>query len=169
MIVRVRDAVERDLPEMVAIYNDVVVSTTALWNDDTVDVANRAAWLAERQGRGFPVLVAVLAGTGAVAGYASFGDFRAWDGYRHTVENSIYVRADLRGRGIGCALLPALIDRAEALGKHVMIAGIERSNDASLRLHARFGFQPGGVLREVGFKFGRWLDLVLVQRPLAGR
>jgi phosphinothricin acetyltransferase len=164
MSVRIRDAQERDLLGMLAIYNDVVATTTALWNDDVVDLESRRAWLGERRARGFPVLVADLEGD--VAGYASFGDFRAWDGYRHTVENSIYVRADLRGRGVGSVLLPALVRRAEELGKHVMIAGIEASNEASIRLHERCGFRPGGVLHEVGFKFGRWLDLVFLQRAL---
>jgi L-amino acid N-acyltransferase YncA len=164
MITRVRDATEADLPGILEIYNDAVLNTTAVWNESTVGLEERAAWLADRRRRGFPVLVAEL--DGSVAGYASFGDFRAWDGYRHTVENSIYVRADVRGQGIGSLLLPALVGRAEALRKHVMVAGIEGENQASLRLHARFGFEHAGLLREVGRKFGRWLDLVFLRRSL---
>jgi phosphinothricin acetyltransferase len=164
MSARVRDATEADLHGILEIYNDAVLHTTAVWNESPVEIAERAAWLAERRRRGFPVLVAELDGT--VAGYASFGDFRAWDGYRHTVENSIYVRADLRGQGIGSLLLPELVGRAAALRKHVMVAGIEGENQASLRLHARFGFEQAGRLREVGRKFGRWLDLVFLRRAL---
>jgi phosphinothricin acetyltransferase len=164
MSARVRDATEADLRGILEIYNDAVLHTTAVWNESPVEIEERATWLAERRRRGFPVLVAEL--DGAVAGYASFGDFRAWDGYRHTVENSIYVRADARGQGIGSLLLPELVGRATALRKHVMVAGIEGENQASLRLHARFGFEHAGLLREVGRKFGRWLDLVFLRRAL---
>lgn len=165
---RIRDAEAGDIAGILEIYNDAVVHTTAIWNETVVDVANRAAWLAERRRLGYPVLVAVD-GDGRVAGYASFSDWRAWDGYRHTVEHSVYVRRDRRGGGVGRALLAALIDRAGALGKHVMVAGIEAGNTGSIRLHESLGFEPAGVLREVGTKFGRWLDLAFLQLRLDGR
>jgi phosphinothricin acetyltransferase len=112
------------------------------------------------------VLVAVD-GDGDVIGFGSFGDFRAWPGYRTTVEHSVHVRADRRGRGTGTALLAALIERAAALGKHAMIAGVDADNAASLRLHERLGFTVVGRLPEVARKFDRWLDLVLLERRLA--
>jgi L-amino acid N-acyltransferase len=104
----IRDAEEHDLEKVMAIYNDAVEHTTAIWNDTKVDLANRLAWHADRRRAGYPVLVAVGDG-GDVLGYASFGDWRAFDGYRHTVEHSVYVRADARGGGIGKALMEALI------------------------------------------------------------
>ncbi|WP_026623132.1 L-amino acid N-acyltransferase [Ensifer sp. WSM1721] len=158
----IRDTVEADLEAIRDIYNDAVMNTTAIWNETLVDVANRAAWLKARKAAGFPVLVAV-SDAGEVVGYASFGDWRAFDGYRHTVEHSVYVRTDQRGGGIGRALMVALIERAEALGKHVMVAGIESGNAASIRLHERLGFRQTGQMKEVGTKFGRWLDLTFMQ------
>lgn len=159
---QIRDAVAADLGGIRDIYNDAVANTTAIWNETLVDVANRAAWLKAREAAGFPVLVALSDG-GEVVGYASFGEWRAFDGYRHTVEHSVYVRGDQRGGGIGRALMIALIERAEALGKHVMIAGIETGNLASIRLHEKLGFVQTGHMREVGTKFGRWLDLTFMQ------
>lgn len=161
----VRNAGPADAEAITAIYNDAVANTTAIWNDTSVDVANRLAWLADRARQGYPVLVAVD-GIGTVVGYASFGDWRAWDGYRHTVEHSVYVRADRRGDGIGKVLMIALIERARAMGKHVMVAGIEARNVASIRLHERLGFEDAGLLRQVGMKFGIWLDLAFLQLTL---
>jgi phosphinothricin acetyltransferase len=101
-----------------------------------------------------------------VAGFATFGDFRAWPGYRFTVEHSVHVRAAGRGRGVGTLLVQALLARAAALGKHVMIAGVDAANAAAIRFHERLGFEKCGHLREVGYKFERWLDLVFLQRRL---
>lgn len=164
----IRDAQQRDAAGIAAIYNDAVESTTAIWNERTVDAADRAAWIADRQGVGYPVLVAVDEAD-EVVGYASFGDWRAWDGYRHTVEHSVYVRGDQRGRGIGEALLRALIERARGIGKHVLVAGIEAGNAGSIRLHERLGFAHVGLLPQVGVKFGRWLDLDFMQLVLDDR
>jgi L-amino acid N-acyltransferase len=164
--VEIRDAVRDDIEGIAAIYNDAVVHTTAIWNEATVDAANRLAWLADRERAGYPVLVAVDA-EGAVCGYASFGDWRAWDGYRHTFEHSVYVRSDRRGSGFGKALMTALIERAQGIGKHVMVAGIEAANAPSIRLHQALGFERVGHLKQVGAKFGRWLDLVFLQLSAA--
>ncbi len=163
----IRDAVEADMEAVAAIYNDAVANTTAIWNDSTVDVANRIAWLADRARAGYPVLVATSGGE--IVGYASFGDWRAFDGYRHTVEHSVYVRTDRHGRGVGKALMQALIGRARALGKHVMVAGIEAGNASSIALHEKLGFEHAGVLKQVGMKFGRWLDLAFLQLTLDDR
>lgn len=165
---QVRDARDGDLEGVMAIYNDAVLNTTAIWNEVAVDLANRRAWLADRERAGYPVLVAVDDG-GSVLGYASFGDWRAFDGYRHTVEHSVYVRSDVRGGGIGTALMAELIARARAIGKHVMVAGIEAENRSSIALHERFGFEQVGLLPQVGMKFGRWLDLAFLQRVLDDR
>ena len=157
-----RDAGPDDAAGIAAIYNDAVAHGTAIWNERLVDAADRSAWLGMRQREGWPVLVAVDA-AGQVLGYASYAAFRAFDGYRHTVEHSVYVRADCRGFGLGRLLLLALVERARAQGKHAMVAAIEAGNLASLRLHERCGFEPAGTLRQVGTKFGRWLDLAFMQ------
>lgn len=165
---QIRDANLSDIEGIVAIYNDAVLNTTAIWNELAVDAANRAAWLAERQRVAYPVLVAVDDDR-TVLGYASFGDWRAFDGYRHTVEHSVYVNKDCRGAGTGKALMIALIERARTLGKHVMVAGIEAGNDASIELHRKLGFEQVGLLKEVGTKFGRWLDLAFLQLTIDSR
>ena len=160
-----RDATPDNIPGITSIYNDAVLNTTAIWNEREVDEANRTAWLNDRERAGYPVLVAIDE-EGAVVGYASFGDWRAFDGYRHTVEHSVYVRSDQRGKGVGAGLMTALIERARGLGKHVMVAGIEAQNVASIRLHERLGFEKTGHLPQVGIKFGRWLDLAFLQLTL---
>lgn len=164
---QIRDAEIADLETITAIHNDAVVHTTAIWNEDAVDVADRAAWLADRVERGFPVIV-VVDETGVV-GYASYAQWRPHSGYRHTVEHSVYVRGDQRGRGIGRMLMEALVERARAAGIHVMIAGVESGNAASIVLHERLGFTQVGRMPEVGAKFGRWLDLTFLQLTLDDR
>ena len=160
----IRDALETDAPGILRIYNDAVLHTTAIWNDQPSTLDARLAWLAERRQSGFPV---VVAGDGSdVLGYASFGPFRLFEGYRHTVEHSVYVDGGARRAGIGSALVEELIRRARAMNKHVMVAGIEATNAASLRLHARLGFAQAGHLRAVGRKFDRWLDLIFMQLTL---
>lgn len=160
----VRDATEDDLPAILAILNDAILHTTAVWTDEPVDLDNRRSWWRERVAAGYPVLVAVE--NGEVVGFGSYVQFRAWDGYRDAVEHSVYVRGNRRGGGIGVALVDALIARARAQGKFVIIGGIEGSNAASLRLHRRAGFVEVGRMYEVGTKFGRRLDLVFMQKRL---
>ncbi|WP_319519138.1 GNAT family N-acetyltransferase [uncultured Martelella sp.] len=161
----IRDAKEADLPVVLEIYNDAVLHSTAIWNEILVDLENRKAWLAARNARGFPVLVAER--EGAVIGYASYGDWRPFDGYRHTVEHSVYVHKDRRGGGAGRALMEALLAHARQAGMHAMIAAIEGDNTASIALHERLGFFHVGRYPEVGTKFGRWLDLVTMQYRFA--
>ncbi len=161
---RIVEASESDLPGLVAIYNEVIANSTATFTTTAVTVDERRAWWRARIAAGYPVLIAHDAH--GVAGFATFGDFRAWSGYRFTVEHTLHVRADARGRGTGTQLLLELVERARTLGKHVMIAGVDADNAASIRLHERLGFTFGGRLREVGYKFERWLDLVVLQRVL---
>jgi phosphinothricin acetyltransferase len=158
------------MPAVRDIYNHAVEHTTAIWNETLVDVKNRLEWLKARQARGFPVLVAEK--DGRVAGYASYGDWRAFDGYRHTVEHSVYVDKDHRGFGIGEGLMRELIARAAKADIHVMIAGIEAENAVTIRLHKKLGFRTTGTFQEVGTKFGRWLDLTCMElriEPASGK
>lgn len=157
----IREATEADLGGILGIYNDAVVNTTAVWNDTPFDLEDRRRWYLHRRSLGYPVLVAVEGGE--VLGFGSFGDFRAFHGYRHTVEHSLYVRRDRQRQGIGGRLLQALMERARDMGKHVMIAGIEAGNLPSMQLHARWNFKEVARMEQVGTKFGRWLDLVFMQ------
>jgi len=164
----IRDAQAADVPGILAIYNDAVRNTTAIWNETPVDLANRQAWFDLRATQGYPILVAENA-KGTVVGYASFGDWRPFEGFRHTVEHSVYIHPDQRGQGIGPRLMTVLIERARACDKHVMVAAIESGNQASIRLHERLGFLTTGQMPQVGTKFGRWLDLTFMQLMLEQR
>jgi phosphinothricin acetyltransferase len=164
MAMQIRPANEADLPGILAIYNDAVAHTTAIWNETIVDLENRRAWLEERQAKGFPVLVA--ADGGQVLGYASFGDFRPFEGYRITCEHSVYVAEGARRRGIGTALVAALIEEARRLGKQAMVGAIDAANADSIGLHEKLGFVEVGRMPGVGTKFGRRLDLVFMQKAL---
>lgn len=161
----IRDAALNDVAAITAIYNHAVLHTTAIWNYSVVDAQNRVDWLQQRQAQGYPVLVAVNAAD-EVLGYASFGDWRPFDGYQHTVEHSVYVKVGQQGAGIGKALMQALIQRAKALDKHVMVAAVDADNLHSIKLHQALGFQQVGLMPQVGRKFERWLDLVWLQLVL---
>ena len=163
----IRDASPADAGAIAAIYNDAVRHTTAILMEGEVGAENRVQWMAARQGMGYPVLVAEA--DGAVIGYAAFGDWRPFDGFRGTVENSVYVAPQARGQGVAQALLAALIPRARACGKHVIVAAITSENAASLRLHEKLGFVETARMPQVGQKFGRWLDLVFLQLRLDAR
>ncbi|WP_448571351.1 N-acetyltransferase family protein [Trichothermofontia sp.] len=162
--ITIRHASEADLPAILDIYNDAILNTTAAYDYTPQTLEMRQAWYAQKVAHHFPVLVAVV--DDRVVGFSSLGPFRAWAAYKYTVENSVYVAADYRGQGIGQRLLAALIMAAKQLDMHVMIAAIDATNEASLRLHAHFGFVEVGHLRQVGYKFGRWLDLKLLELTL---
>ena len=158
----IRVARPEDAAAITEIYNDAVRNTTAIWNEETVTIQNRADWIAAKQKDGWPLLV-MEDEQGILAGYATYGPWRAWDGYRHTVEHSVYVEKDHRGQGIGKMLMQALISEARQTDIHVMVAGIEAGNEASIKLHEKLGFKDAGRLSEVGTKFGKWLDLAFLQ------
>jgi L-amino acid N-acyltransferase YncA len=160
----IADAIEIDVPAITAIYNDVIRTSTAIFNDVPVSVDDRTAWWKARIAQGYPVLVAKEGNN--IVGFATFGDFRPWPGYRFTVEGSIHIDVSVRRQGVGASLLDALIARARAAEKHVMVAGVDSANVASLRFLERSGFERVGHLREVGHKFDRFLDLVFLQYML---
>ena len=150
-----------DLPQILAIYNEVIRNSTAVFSAEEFTLARGEAWLDTKMQNGFPMIVARDAS--GITGFGTFGEFRAWPGYRNSVEHSVHVRSDRRGKGIGRALVVELLARARASSKHVMIAGIDADNAVSIGLHLSLGFTRVGHFREVGFKFGRWLDLVFMQ------
>ncbi|MCU1479910.1 MAG: L-amino acid N-acyltransferase [Subtercola sp.] len=172
----IREATDADLPQLLAIHNYNIEHSTAIWTDTLATIGERQAWLDAHRTPGQLALVATeglgaaaVADEGAVAGevaladevvgYATYGPWRAKEGYRHTVENSVYVRHDRTGQGFGEALMVELIARASEASFHVMIAAIEAGNAGSIRLHERLGFEDCGVIQQVGYKFERWLDL----------
>ena len=164
-VLETRAAAPRDLPTVLTIYNQIVATSTAIYRDAPTTLDERAAWLSARQGAGFPVIVAERGGE--VLGYASYGDFRgAFPGFRHTVEHSVHVGEGARGLGVGMALMGHLLDLAREAGLHVMLGAVDADNEASLRFHDKLGFERTGRLKEVGWKFGRWLDLVFVTKRL---
>jgi phosphinothricin acetyltransferase len=158
---------EHHLEAIRAIYNHEIAHTTALYEYEPRSTAVMAAWWAAKQGAGLPVL-GVEAEPGVLAGFASWGPFRPFPAYLHTVEHSVYVDARFRGRGVGRALLAALVSLARTRKVHVMVGGIDAANAASIALHRRLGFVHCGTVREAGSKFGRWLDLDFWQLVLGG-
>lgn len=157
----IREAKAEDLQQMLAIYNDVIRETTAVYEYEPQTPAMRQLWWEGRKQQNLPVFVAEE--EGKILGFSSFGPFRAWAAYQFTAENSVYVASEGWGRGIGKRLLAPLIEAARQRGLHTLIAGIDASNEASLRLHRHFGFEEVAHLRQVGWKFDRWLDLKLMQ------
>ena len=160
---QIREATDDDLPGILEIYNRVIATSNAVYTETPATLEDRGSWLASRRAADLPVLVA---DDGAVAGFASFGDFRPWPGYALSDEHSVYVRDVVQRRGVGTELVRRLIAEAQHRGKHVMIAGIDATNVASIGMHAKLGFHEAGRLHEVARKFGRWLDLIFMQRML---
>lgn len=161
----IRDALDADLPAILEIHNEAVLNTTANWYEEPSTLEDRQAWLDARRAAGYPVLTAVL-DDGAVAGFASYGHWRPKNAYRYTVENSVYVHVDHHRKGVAKTLMTELIARARAQERRVIVAYIEASNANSIALHAKVGFDIVGQLPGVGVKFGRVLDLTIMQLTL---
>src|SRR6266496_4013458 len=157
----IREAIQDDLPQLLTIYNDIILHTTAVYDYEPHTLEMRQAWFKTKQEQGFPVFVAE--NKNKIVGFSSIGPFRAWAAYKYSVENSVYVSAEERGKGIGKLLIQPLIEAAKKLGMHTIIAGIDASNEASLKLHKSFGFEEVAHFKEVGWKFERWLDLKFLQ------
>ena len=150
-----------DVPALLEIYNHIIINTTAVWHEEPHTLLMRQQWFAEKVEKKLPVFVAEE--NNIVVGFSTIGPFRPWFGYRFTVENSVYVAAESRGKGVAKLLMPPLIDAARQLGLHAIVAGIEASNEASIELHKKFGFIEVAHFKEVGYKFERWLDLKFLE------
>jgi len=160
-MIAIRTATVEDIPTLLEIYNDIIINTTAVWHEEPHTLAMRQDWFALKKEQGFPVFVAEE--NKAVIGFSTIGPFRPWFGYRYTVENSVYVAAGSRGKGVAKLLMPPLIEASKQLGLHAIVAGIEAGNDASIALHGKFGFIEVAHFKEVGFKFNRWMDLKFLE------
>jgi L-amino acid N-acyltransferase YncA len=157
---------ERHAGAILAILNEAIANSTALYDYKPRSAESMLSWFAAKRNGGFPVIGAEDE-AGELLGFASYGTFRAWPAYKYSVEHSVYIRGDQRGRGLGQALMERLIAHAQQHDVHVMIAGIDAANAASVALHQRLGFEHAGTIRQAGFKFGRWLDLAFYQRIFA--
>ena len=166
------DATVEDVPQINEIYNHSIEHHTANWESEPIDLCARRAWFLDLVGKGYPVFVLRDLEPGRQNGrimcVGSLGPFNTKSGYSRTVENSIYCSPEYTGRGLGKVMLRALIDWAERHGMHTMIAGIGSETVASLKLHEKFGFVEVARMREVGYKFGSWQDLVYMQLMLDG-
>jgi L-amino acid N-acyltransferase len=161
----IRSAAPQDLPEILGIYNEVIRNSTAVYTEVELSEERGAAWFGGKRAAGFPFIVAH--DDSGITGFGTFGEFRGPPCYQHSVEHTVHVRHDRRGQGIGRLLVVELMSQASAMHKHVMIAGIDADNAASIKLHESLGFTNVGHFHEVGFKFGRWLDLVFLQCRLS--
>lgn len=159
----IRLAAQSDLPAINEIYNHYVLHSTCTYEEEQTSAAEREVWFLSH-GPLHPITVAEV--EGVIVGWASLSPFRTRSAYRRTVENSVYVRHDRQRQGIGLALLADSVERAKALGHHTIIAGIDREQAASVSIHQRLGFEQVAYLKEVGFKFDRWLDVVYLQKLL---
>lgn len=156
------------LPEIRAIFNHAIAHSTALYEyEPRSEETLRRWWEAKVQGR-YPVLAALARDSGRLLGFASYGPFRMFPAYKYTAEHSVYVAEGDRRKGVGRALLRGIVKSAEEQGLHTLVGAIDAANEASIRLHVREGFVFAGLLPEVGFKFGGYLDLALYQRVLPG-
>ncbi len=156
-----RPATEQDLIVVVEIYNEVLKTSTATFEETPRELEEFTSAFHDKKQRGIPWIVAEL--DGAVVGYGTYGGFRKASGYRTTVEHSLHIDSRYRGKGLGSAILKNLIHEARKKNIHAMIAGLDASNGASIALHEKFGFKKVGEIPQVAKKFSRWLDLVLMQ------
>ena len=160
-MVTIREAIQDDLPQLLSIYNDIILHTTAVYDYEPHTLEMRQQWFETKKQQGFPVFV--VEENRKILGFSSIGPFRAWAAYKYSVENSVYVATEARGKGIGKLLIPPLIEAAKKLQLHTIIASVDATNEASLRLHKSFGFEEVAHFKQVGWKFERWLDLKFLQ------
>ena len=164
MDVIIRNATAGDVPKILDIVNHAILHTTSNYLYETLSFGTQLQWFHDKQAKEFPVIVADIDGT--AIGFGTYGTFREKIGYQFTVEHSVYVAPELIGKGIGSLLLAELIQLAKSENYHVMVGGIDADNKDSIAFHKKFGFTENGVLKEVGFKFGKWLDLQFMQLTL---
>lgn len=153
---------ERHADAILEIFNEAILNSTALYDYKPRVSQSMVGWFDAKRAGGFPV-IGVEDSDGALLGFGSYGTFRAWPAYKYTVEHSVYVHQDHRGRGLGRVVMQELIAAARQNDLHAMMGGIDATNTGSIVLHERLGFKHVGTLPQVGFKFGRWLDLAFYQ------
>jgi phosphinothricin acetyltransferase len=158
----IRCTAARHAAAILDILNEAIANSTSVYDYEPRTIGMMQNWFADRQAGNFPV-IGIEDSAGTLLGYASYGVFRARPAYKYSVEHSLYVHVDHRGKGLGRILLQQIIDTATSQNYHLLVGGIDTSNTTSIALHERFGFSHAGTVRQAGFKFGRWLDLALYQ------
>jgi L-amino acid N-acyltransferase YncA len=159
--ITLRKATIDDVPAILDIVNYSILHTTANYHYEVLPLQTQLDWFADKQAKNYPVIVADY--NGKAIGFATYGMFREKIGYQYTVEHSVYVAESFIGKGVGGQLLSELIKLAKREGHHVMVGGIDAENAGSIAFHKRYGFTENGIIKEAGFKFGRWLDLLFMQ------
>lgn len=162
----IREAKEEDLKRILDIYNDAILNTTAVYTYEMQTIEEKKEWFKKKKKEGYPVLV--FEEEKYIMGFVTYGSFREWPAYKYTIEHSIYVDEKCRHKGIATKLMKELIKLANKKEYKTIVAGIDASNEESLKLHERLGFINTGTLEKVGFKFGRWLNLAFYQLNLTG-
>ncbi|HEY3390644.1 MAG TPA: GNAT family N-acetyltransferase [Prolixibacteraceae bacterium] len=159
---RISPCTENQLPEILEILNEAILHSTALYDYKPRTMDNMKTWYMAKQHGNFPV-IGLFDIDDTLLGFSSYGSFRNWPAYKYTVEHSIYIRSDRRGQGLGTILLKEIIKSAEEQDYHVLIGGIDASNNVSIQLHEKEGFIFCGTINHAGFKFGKWLNLSFYQ------
>ena len=162
----VREATEKDLMDILEIYNDAILNTTAVYAYKTHTLEERAKWYEAKKQEGYPLLV--FEKSDKAVGFATFGPFRAWPAYKYTIEHSVYVHKDYRKEGIATNLMQEIIKIANEREYATLVAGIDAANKNSIKMHEKMGFKFSGVIQKAGFKFDKWLDLAFYQLDLKG-
>lgn len=162
----IREATEKDLMDILEIYNDAILNTTAIYAYKAHTLEDRMQWYKEKKQDGHPLLV--FEKNHKVIAFATYGPFRTYPAFKYTIEHSVYVHKDYRNLGVGKILLKELINRANADEYATMVACIDSLNENSIKIHEKFGFKYSGTIAKAGFKFGKWLDLAFYQLDLIG-
>ena len=162
----IRESSEKDLKDILEIYNDAILNTTAIYAYKTQSLEEKKKWYEKKKQEGYPLLV--FEESGKVVGFATFGPFREWPAYKYTIEHSIYVHKDYRNHGIATKLMKEIIKIANEREYSTLVAGIDAANEVSIKMHEKIGFKYSGTVTKAGFKFGKWLDLAFYQLDLAG-
>ena len=162
----IREAARKDLTDILEIYNDAILNTTAIYDYKVHTLEERTQWYERKKQAGYPLLV--FAENNKAVAFATFGPFRDWPAYKYTIEHSIYVNKDYRNRGIATKLMKEIIKIANEREYATLVAGIDSANEGSIEMHEKMGFKFSGTIKKAGFKFGKWLDLVFYQLELTG-
>jgi L-amino acid N-acyltransferase len=148
--------------QILAIFNEAIANSTALYDYKPRTIESMGNWFKAKEAGNYPV-IGMIDDAGVLLGFASYGTFRAWPAYKYSIEHSVYLHKDQRGKGLGKVLMHALIERAQSQQYHIMVGGIDTSNTTSVALHEKLGFAHCGTIKQAAFKFDRWLDLAFYQ------